>query len=159
MSFPFRLALGALLILPAAASSLAQEDKAGSLIIDRPWSRATPAGAKVAAGYVTIRNIGSAPDRLVGGSADGIAGRVEIHEMAVINGVMRMRELSLGLPIPPGGQAELKPGGYHVMFMDLARPLREGERVAGTLVFEKAGAVPIEFEVQDIGARQPKQHH
>src|ERR1700682_1497179 len=95
-----------------AAPARAQEVKAGDLVITQAWSRATPGGAKVAGGYLTIENKGSAPDRLIGGSVD-VAGRVEVHEMAVTNGVMTMRPLERGLTIEPGKTVKLAPGGYH----------------------------------------------
>ena len=107
-------ALFALLGAPVQA----QEVKAGDLVITQVWSRATPGGAKIAGGYLTIENKGAAPDRLVSGSGD-FAGKVEIHEMAVNNGVMTMRPLDKGLPIEPGKTVKLAPGGYHLMLMDL----------------------------------------
>src|SRR5271168_2528305 len=84
-----------------AAPARAQEVKSGDLVISQAWSRATPGGAKVAGGYLTIENKGSAPDRLIGGSSE-IAGKVEVHEMAVNNGVMTMRPLDKGPTIEPG---------------------------------------------------------
>src|SRR5438552_7873552 len=84
-----------------ATGALAQQYKAGSLEIDHPWSRATPKGTKIGAGYLTIKNTGSAPDRLVGGSmADAVS--VEIHEMTMDGGVMKMRPVAGGLEIKPG---------------------------------------------------------
>ncbi|WP_020181435.1 copper chaperone PCu(A)C [Methylopila sp. M107] len=141
-------ALGALLAaLPAAA----HEFKAGSIELDHPWSRATPAGAKVAAGYVTIENGGDASDTLVSATAE-IAGRTEIHEMAVKDGVMTMRPLGQGVVVPARGEARLAPGGLHLMFMDLKRQLKQGESFSGALTFEKAGDVKVTFAVQSIGA-------
>jgi hypothetical protein len=126
--------------------------RAGSLLIEAPWSRATPAGAKVAGGYVRITNAGTEPDRLISASAD-VAARGEVHEMSVENGIMRMRELDGGIEIKPGETVELKPGGLHLMFMDLKAGLKEGEPVRGTLVFQKAGTVPVTFTVGGLGAR------
>src|SRR5438034_4565692 len=100
-----------------AAPAMAQEVKAGDLVITQAWSRATPSGAKIAGGYLTIENKGAAPDRLLGGSGD-IAGRVEVHEMAMNNGVMTMRPVDKGLTIAPGKTVKLAPGGYHLMIMD-----------------------------------------
>jgi hypothetical protein len=142
----------------AAAPALAHDFKAGSLLIDHPWSRATPEGAKVAGGYMTITNSGTVPDRLIGGTFEQ-SGRVEIHEMAMTNGVMTMREIAGGLVIPPGGKVELKPGGYHVMFMDLKRALKKDETIKGTLVFEKAGTVAVEFDVGALGATDSGHQH
>ena len=123
----------------------------GSLKIDHPWSRATPHGAQVAGGYLVIENKGTSADRLVSATSE-IAGRVEIHEMAVQDGIMKMRPLARGLEIKPGATAKLEPGGFHVMFMNLKRPLKQGEKFKGTLVFEKAGPIEVEFDVEAMGA-------
>jgi periplasmic copper chaperone A len=147
----------AALMAVAAAPAGAQETRAGDLVITQPWSRATPAGAKVAGGYLTIENKGSAPDRLVSGTGD-VAGRVEIHEMAMNNGVMTMRPLDKGLTIEPGKTVKLAPGGYHVMLMDLKNPLKQGEKVPLTLEFEKAGKVTLSLDVQGVGAQAPMDH-
>jgi hypothetical protein len=140
-----------LALAPATGPVQAHDYKVGTLKIDHPWTRATPAGARVAGGYMTITNSGAA-DRLVSGTAT-IAGRVEVHEMAVNNGVMTMRELAGGLPIPEKGSVELKPGSYHVMFMDLKQPLKMGESFKGTLTFEKAGTIEVEFAVEAMGSQ------
>jgi copper(I)-binding protein len=112
--------------------------------IERPWSRATAPGAKVAGGYLLIRNQGAA-DRLVGASSPA-AGRVELHVHINDNGVMKMREVP-GYDVPAKGSFELKPGGAHLMFVDLKRPLKEGDKVLVKLKFEKAGEVSAEFHV------------
>ena len=143
-------ALFALLGAPAHA----QEVKAGDLVITQAWSRATPGGAKIAGGFLTIENKGAAPDRLIGGSGD-IAGKVEIHEMAMNNGVMTMRPLDKGLAIEPGKTVKLAPGGYHLMLMDLKNPLKQGDKVPLTLEFEKAGKVTLSLDVQGVGAQAP----
>jgi uncharacterized protein YcnI/copper(I)-binding protein len=132
--------------------------KAGSLTIEAPWARATPGGAKVAGGFMKITNTGKEPDRLIGGTVP-FAGRFEVHEMAVEGGIMKMRELSKGLEIKPGETVELKPGGYHLMFMDLKSGLKAGEAVKGTLVFEKAGQVDVEYKVGPIGGGAPAGGH
>jgi copper(I)-binding protein len=134
----------------------AQEFKAGSLVISQPWSRATAGGAKVGAGYMTITNTGTEPDRLIGGSLPQ-AGKFEVHEMRMENNVMKMRPISSGLEIKPGQTVKLAPGGYHVMFMKLKEPLKQGEVLKGELIFEKAGKVPIEYKVGAIAAGAPPQ--
>ncbi|MGB8400703.1 copper chaperone PCu(A)C [Bradyrhizobium sp.] len=144
----------ALLSLLFAAFARAGELKAGDLVITQAWSRATPSGAKIAGGYLTIENKGSMPDRLVGGAGE-VAGKVEVHEMAVNNGVMTMRPLDKGLAIGPGKTVRLAPGGYHLMLMDLKSPLKEGDKVSVTLEFEKAGKVTLSLDVQGIGAQAP----
>lgn len=150
MKLSYSLAAAALLL--SAGFAAAHDFKAGPLKIGHPWSRATPAGAKVGGGYLSIENTGTTADRLVSVSVP-FAGRAEVHEMAVKDGIMTMRPLDKGLEVKPGEKAELKPGGYHIMFMELKRPLKEGERVKGTLQFEKAGTVAVEFAVQGVGAR------
>ena len=137
--------------LAALLSSAAGLAHAGDIALDHPWSRATPAGAPVGAGYVTLKNAGAATDKLVSATAPDVAGKVEIHEMAMDNGVMKMRPIN-GLEIPAGKSVELKPGGYHIMFMQLKHPLKAGETIKGTLTFEKAGAVPVEYKVEAMGA-------
>ncbi|WGR63562.1 DUF1775 domain-containing protein (plasmid) [Paracoccus ferrooxidans] len=117
----------------------------GDLSLSGAFSRATPPGAPVAGGFLTIAN-GGAEDRLVAAHAD-FAGRTEIHEMAMEGEVMRMRQLPEGLAIPAGATVELKPGGYHLMFMELKQPLVEGETVNVTLSFEKAGEVSLPLAV------------
>ena len=126
--------------------------KIGALVIEAPWARATPGGAKVAGGYLKITNTGKEADRLIGGSLP-IAKEVEVHEMAMADNVMKMRRLPNGLEIKPGKSVELKPGGYHIMFMGLTSGLKAGQTVKGTLVFQKAGTVEVEYRVAPIGAQ------
>jgi hypothetical protein len=150
----FRFLTAAILLAATLPPATAQEFKAGDLTIDRPWSRATPPGAKVAGGYMTIMNKGTAPDRLVGASTSA-AGRVEIHEMSMKDNVMTMRPVSGGLAIEPGKSVALAPGGYHLMMMDLKAPLKKGDKLSATLEFEKAGKVEVTFDVQAVGAQSP----
>jgi periplasmic copper chaperone A len=137
---------------------LSHDYKIGELKIDHPWTRATPGGAKVGGGYMKITNTGSETDRLIGGSAE-IAGILEIHEMAMDGNVMKMRALEKGLEIKAGASVELKPGGYHVMFIDLKKPLKEGEKIKGNLIFEKAGKVDVEYRVESRGGTMPSGDH
>jgi len=140
--------------LLAAPSAHGEDVKAGDLVISQAWSRATPGGAKVGGGFLTIENKGSAPDRLIGGSSDA-AGKVEVHEMAMNNGVMTMRPLDKGLIIEPGKTVKLAPGGYHLMLMDLKGPLKQGDKLQITLEFEKAGKVQVSLDVRALGAQAP----
>jgi len=149
------LAIGGILTATGTLPAHAQE--AGAIRVDSPWARATPPGAKVAGGFATITNGGDRPDRLVSATAD-IAGRVEIHEMAVTDGVMTMRPLPDGVAVPAGATVALEPGSYHLMLMELSAPLKSGERIPGTLTFEQAGTVAVEFDVQPIGAKAPAHH-
>ena len=135
-----------------AAPASAEDYKLGPLQIAAPWTRATPKGAPVGGGYMKISNTGTASDRLVEGSSNA-AERFEVHAMTMDNGVMRMRPITGGLEIKPGETVELKPGGLHVMFVGLKKPLQQGERVKGTLVFEKAGKIDVEYPVAALGAQ------
>lgn len=148
--FAGAIAIGAIAVSASVAD--AHDYTAGTLKIDHPWTRVTPPGAKVAGGFLKITNTGTEADRLLGGSF-ALSDRVEVHEMKVEDGVMRMKEVSGGLEIPPGGTVELKPGSYHVMFMGLKSSPKEGERVEGTLTFEKAGAVEVAYAVEPLGAK------
>jgi copper(I)-binding protein len=147
--------LGAALIAHGAIV-LAETQPAATIEIGNPWARATPSGAKVGAGYLTITNKGKEVDRLIGGSA-APAARLEVHVTIVEQGVAKMRAVE-GLEIKPGETVEFKPGGMHVMFVGLKQPLRQGERVKGTLVFEKAGTIAVEYPVQPPGASAPSGH-
>ena len=145
----------ALAVLVVGTSfAIAEDIKAGDLVISQAWTRATPKGAKTGGGYLTIENKGTAPDTLLGGSAD-IAGGVQVHEMSMENGVMKMRPLEKGLAIEPGKTVKLAPGGYHLMLMDLKSPLKKGDKLPLTLEFEKAGKVEVSFDVQGVGAQGP----
>lgn len=139
--------LGILLSVCGVQPIFAHEFKVGSLEIEHPWTRETPAGAKVAGGYFVVTNQGSTPDRLVSITSQ-VSEKAEIHEMAVKDGVMTMRPVDGGVEIPGGAKVELKPGGYHVMFMGLKEMPKLGEEFEATLTFEKAGPVKVEFAVQ-----------
>jgi hypothetical protein len=146
LAVPFAFLAGA---LPAPA----HDYKKGPLHIDHPWSRATPQGATVAAGYLVIENRGAEAERLITVSVPAeFAGRAEIHEMAVVDGVMRMRPLPRGIEIAPGMTAKFEPGGLHFMFVDIKRPLTRGDRFKSTLVFERAGTIEVEFAVEAMGS-------
>ena len=136
------------LLIVAASFAFAQ---GASIQVEQPWARATPAGASTGAVYLTITNKSHDADRLLGASSD-VAEKLQIHEMKVVNGTMEMREVSGGLPVPPSGSVELKPGGYHVMLMGLKKPLKVGETIPLTLDFEKAGKVSITVPIRAMGA-------
>ena len=139
-----------------AVPSMAQDYKLGSLEITTPWTRATAPTARTGGGFMTITNKGATADRLV--SARSTASeKVEIHEMQMDGSVMRMRELAKGLDIPPGATVMLKPGSYHIMFMELKAPLAKDAKVQVTLVFEKAGSIDVQLNVQAMGA-MPQGH-
>ena len=145
-------ALAHAFVCPGGVPAVAQSYGAGPIVIEAPWSRATPGGAKVASGYMRIINRGPEPDRLIGGTTT-VAGRLEVHESSSVDGVARMTPLAGGLVIRPGESVELKPGGVHVMLADLKHPLKEGDVISGTLMFERAGTVSVQYRVGSIGAQ------
>jgi hypothetical protein len=148
-----RLALAALFAV-LAVPALALDYKLGAIAIGQPWSRATPPSAETGGGFLTLTNTGTTPDRLIAVKSPA-ADRVEIHEMKMDGNIMRMREVEKGIEIPPGATVELKPGGFHVMFMGLKAPFAKEAKVPLTLVFEKAGSIDVDLMVQAMGALAP----
>ena len=126
--------------------------KVVGITIISPWLRATPKGAPVAGGYVTIRNAGGMPDRLIGASLP-MAAKGEVHSMSMDNGVMHMRRLDDGLAIAPGQTITLAPGGDHLMFIKPTAPLKVGDKVTGSLTFARMGTIPVTFAVAGMAAR------
>jgi periplasmic copper chaperone A len=120
--------------------------------VEHPWTRATPQGAKVGAGFMLLKNAGAA-DRVVGATSP-LAGRVEMHVTVREGDVMKMREVK-GFDVPAKGSFELKPGGAHLMLMDLKRPIKKGEKVPLTLKLEKGGELKVELVAAEAGARAP----
>ena len=148
-------ALLALSPLAAAEAPAHEFHRLGDIVIEQPWSRATP--AKVGAAYMTLRNNGAIADRLVK-VASPVAEKGEIHETKVEGGMAMMRPVE-GVEIKPrGGSVQLKPGGLHVMLTGLVRPLKEGERIKLSLTFERAGTIDIEARVEKAGAAAPGDH-
>lgn len=137
------------ILAASSGDAMMAEYKVGDLVIQALMAKATPPKAPVSGGYMTITNNGSQPDRLVSITAP-FASKAEIHEMTMEGDVMKMRPVEGGLEIPAGGSVTLEPGGYHIMFMGLSEPLKEGESRKAVLTFEKAGTVEVEFTVMDI---------
>lgn len=129
----------------------AQEYRVGAIRIDRPWMRATPPAAQTAAGYLTLTNEGSEADRLIAVNAP-VAGRAEIHTTEMVDGVARMRQLENGVELAPGKTVELRPGGTHIMFMDLRQSVSAGTRVPVTLTLQRAGKITVDLVAAPIGA-------
>jgi len=125
--------------------------------VEKPWVRATVPGAKVGGGYMVLRNAGARADRLLSASSPAAA-KVELHVHINDNGVMKMREVQ-GYDVPAKGSFELKPGGAHLMFMDIKRPFKEGEKLPVKLKFEKAGEVSADFQVGRIGGSAAPMGH
>ncbi len=143
------IALALVVLIFGAIPALAE----GAITIEDAWSRAT-AGTGVGVGYLTIKNGGDAPDRLVS-VAVPLAGEAEIHQTQMVDGVMRMRPVTGGVPIPANGTVALGPNGYHLMLMDLKAPLQKGETFKASLTFEHAGTIEAIFHVGSAGASGP----
>ena len=147
------------LLLLSAQHLLAHEYKAGSLLIDHPWARATTLGADRGAGFLSIRNSGDIPDRLLTATV-AFARRAEVQQMTMKDGLMRLTQVKEGLEIPAGGTLMLEPSSSHLVFIDLQGPLKEGTMMDGTLTFEQAGKVKIQYQIEAIGATAiDKMHH
>lgn len=156
-----RIALSLLFVAALAAPALA-DATAGPLVIREAWARATPPGARVGGGYLTVENTGDRADRLVSVASPASA-KTELHTMQVEDGVMTMRLVEDGIEIAPGATLTLEPGGYHIMFIRPKAPFVQGETVPLTLTFAKAGAVDVELAISPIGApgpaADPSAHH
>jgi len=146
------------LLLAGIGAASAHSYKLGALEIGDPWSRATPPTAPTGGGYLSIKNTGTEPDRLISVSSPA-AGTVQVHEMKMEGNVMRMREFDSPLEIKPGETVTLAPGGMHLMMMGLKAPLKQGEKVPLTLVFEKAGKIDVELAVVATGATPSAHDH
>jgi copper(I)-binding protein len=138
----------------ASAPALARPHPPADIRVSGAWTPAPPPGAPTAAGYLTIVNEGSAPDRLLGGSSPA-AVQVQLHSMSTEGGIMRMRPLAGGLPIAPHSTVKVQPGGAHLMLAGLKRPLKVGQHVPVTLDFARAGHLQVSFVVQPQGAGAP----
>ena len=150
---PKALALGAIVSLTASAA-MAHGYRSGALSIQHPWSRETAVGQAVGGGFLTITNSGDREDRLISGTTP-VAAEVQLHTMTMDGGIMRMRQVTDGIAVPAKGSVELKPGGYHIMFMGLKRQLRQGERFPVTLRFQRARSVTLQFAVQPVTSTGP----
>lgn len=134
-----------------AAPALAQ------VTVENAWARATPPGARIGAGYFTLRNTGTTADRLLAVSSPAAA-RVETHVTVKEGDVSKMREVK-GYEVPAKGSLELKPGGSHLMFVDIKAPFKEGQRIEALLRFAKAGDVKVQFEVRPLGSASHEHQH
>jgi copper(I)-binding protein len=145
------LAVALLLIVVGAAT--AHEFSSKDITVTHPWARATPGGVTVGGAYFEVKAAPGPGDRLIG-ARSAVAGSMEVHSHSIENGVAKMRRVD-GLPIKGGESVVLKPGGYHVMLLDLKKPLKEGDLLKFTLSFEKAGDIEVEATVEPIGAKGP----
>lgn len=148
------LALGLAVVLPVGNQAVAADMPAGSvtagpLVIMAPWARATAGAGRTSAVYFSITNKGPA-DTLLSATGDDFA-MGEVHEHINDGGIMRMRPVEGGLPVP-AGTTELKPGGYHLMLVGLKAALKPGETLPVILHFEKEGDVPVMVTITPLGA-------
>lgn len=145
--------LAAALLLPLLSMSAVAQENSSGITVSQAWSRATPGGMRTGAAYLQITASDTEGDRLVDARSES-AERVEIHNHIHENGVMRMRRVE-SIELPAGQTVILAPGGFHLMLMGLKQPLRVGDKLDLTLVFEKAGAVEVAATVEPIGAKGP----
>jgi copper(I)-binding protein len=130
----------------------AQTTAAAAIIIEQPWARATPKGAKTGAVYMTLVNNGTSSDRLLGATTP-LADKVQFHQETEDNGVSRMREVH-NVALEPGAKVIFKPGEIHMMIVGLKQPLKEGQSFPLALQFEKAGNVDVTVAIEKVGAMQ-----
>jgi periplasmic copper chaperone A len=142
----------------AAPHAMMQGVEIGALKITNAWAKAMLPGQPVGGGYLTLENAGAEADTLVSVTSDA-SPNVEVHEMKMEGDVMKMRALPEGLEIPAGGKVELKPGGFHLMFMSVPEPFKEGDVLKVTLKFEKAGEVEVALPVEAADAAGPGHMH
>ncbi len=124
---------------------------AGDITVSDAWARASMGMARAGAAFVTLKNTGKVDDRLVSAEAN-ISKKVELHTHLMGDGIMRMRQVD-GVDVPAGSVTELKPGGFHIMFIGLNKPLKEGNTFALKLNFAKAGSVDTTVSIKAGGAR------
>jgi copper(I)-binding protein len=141
----------------AFVALLASSPAWAQITVENAWSRATPPGAEIGAGYLTIRNASANADRLVGASSPA-AGKVETHVTIKDGDISRMREVK-GYEIPAKGVFELKPGGAHLMLVNLKAPLKEGDKVPLLLKFERSGELRVELRVEPMGGMREMHGH
>jgi copper(I)-binding protein len=139
-----------------AGIAQAQSAKVGSVQIENAYTRSTVPGQMAAGGFMKIENKG-AVDQLISASSP-VAGEVQLHEMAMEGNVMKMRQVK-EVVVPAGGAVELKPGGMHLMFMNIKAPLTAGETVPVKLKFAKAGEVEVKMPVNAMGAQGGAMKH
>lgn len=131
-----------------SAQGVSKTVTTNAIQIESAYTRATVPGQQVAGGFMKIENKGAA-DQLISASSP-VAGEVQLHEMAMDGNVMKMRQVK-DIAVPAGGAVELKPGGLHLMFMNIKTPLTAGETVSVKLKFAKAGEVEVKMPVNAMG--------
>lgn len=149
-SFVFKVMVASIATAILSSQVSAQAVKVDAVSISNAYTRATVPGQQVAGGFLTIENKGNSADQLVSASSPA-AGEVQLHEMAMEGNVMKMRQVK-DIAVPAGGSVDLKPGGYHLMFLNLKGPFVAGETIPVKLKFAKAGEIEAKFPVNAAGA-------
>jgi len=145
-----------LIVAAGLVVSTYAQGQAPAVQADQPWARATAPQQKVGGAYVTLTS--PVDDRLMGASSP-VAGRAEVHEMTMDGQVMRMREQKDGIALPARKPVALAPGGYHIMLMDLHKPLVAGQTITVRLRFQHAPPMDLDVKVAPIGAQGPAMEH
>ena len=145
------IAVSVTMITPMA---YAAEITASALVVEQAWARATTPSTKTGATYLTVRNTGSEPDSILSMETP-VAGQALAHQTRLEGDVSRMSEAG-PLSVPLGGALEMKPGGTHIMLMDLKGGLKLGQQFPLTITFEKAGKVEVPVKVGKPGAMGPE---
>ena len=148
---PFVIAL--LLAFGFVATAHAQATPTSSIEVTNVWARATPAAAKSGAAYLTIVNKGASTDKLVAAESP-VAGKVELHKTVNDNGVMKMLPVD-AVTVKPGAKVTFRPGGYHVMLIELKQPLKQGDSFPLALTFVKGGKIEVTAKVGKVGGMGP----
>ena len=149
MKLNFNLLMAGVTLIVASTSVHAHSFQLGNIDIGHPYARATASGQPIGGGFLKLSNRGG-DDKLLSATA-AVSQSVEMHAMSMDGDVMRMRQVD-AIPLPAGKTVELKPGGYHLMFVGLKAPLKTGEKFPLKLKFEKAGEVEVIVNVEASGA-------
>ncbi|WP_373975644.1 copper chaperone PCu(A)C [Chitinibacter sp. SCUT-21] len=142
--------LGLALML-TMGTALAHDYQVGELKIGHPWTRATAPAAKMGGVFLSVNNLGAEGDTLLKAEST-VAELTELHKMEMVDGVMKMRQMT-SITIPAKGELKLSPGGLHIMLINLKQPLQEGEKIPLKLTFAKAGVVEVKVKVEAMGSK------
>ena len=140
--------LAAILIVALGLAACAAGSSGHQISVEDAWARPVPAAGGNGAVFMRLVNAGDEADQLVGGESP-VAGTVEVHKTTMEEGVMKMEHIP-GLEVPPKGEVSLKPGDYHVMLIDVGKPLVPGDTLPITLRFEKSGEMEMDVEVREM---------
>ncbi|QLI82847.1 copper chaperone PCu(A)C [Chitinibacter fontanus] len=142
--------LGLALML-AMSTAMAHDYQVGELKIAHPWTRATAPAAKMGGVFLSVNNLGTEGDTLLKAESE-VAEATELHQMEMVDGVMKMRQVP-SIVVPAKGELKLAPGGLHIMLINLKQALKEGEKIPLKLTFAKAGVVEVKVRVEAMGSK------